>query len=617
MKYDFCGWATKNDLVCADGLTIKQDAFKENDGKKVPLVWGHRHESVENVLGHAILKNKKNGVFAYCTFNKTPAAVAAKEAVAHGDVTSLSIFANNLVREGSDIVHGVIREVSLVLAGANPGAFIESVVAHGEPMDIEEDECICYTGNDIFVSTGEENIQHAAKDKEDEDEDDDMDEESVAEVIDSLSNKQKMAVGILLEQAAGENKKQTSKEEKNDEEDEDDNKKKKKEGGSEMKHHNLFEGQKDDGKEKGYLSHDLMRKIVADAKKNGSLKDTVTVYIESGELAHAIPTTGMTTATGTQTYGVRDMEMLFPDYKAPEGLQPEFINRNMGWVERIMSKVHNIPFSRIKSLYADLTEEDARARGYIKGKMKKEEFFTILKRTTDPQTIYKKQKLDREDIIDITDFDVVVWIKAEMRLMLNEELARAFLLGDGRPTDSDDKIKEDHIRPVSKDVDLFTVKASVAGSTPAEIAKNFIDECVRSRKKYKGSGNPDLFTTEDLLGEMLLLENKNGDKIYKTEEELKTTLRVDTIQTVELMEGTTIDNAEMLGIIVNFADYRVGTNKGGEVNMFEDFDIDFNQQKYLMETRCSGALVKPFSAIVLTKAGASSASYSAGRESSK
>lgn len=583
MEYDFCGWATKNDLKCSDGRIIKHGAFKVNDGKKVPLVWNHQHDKPGTILGHAMLENRKEGVYAYCSLNNSQAGRDAKEAVVHGDVTALSIYANNLEQIGSEVLHGVIREVSLVLAGANPGAFIESVLAHGEPMEDGDDEGIFHTGEGIYLSHAVE--ESNKKEEENEEEDDDA-EETVAEVFKSLTDKQKSAVAIVVSQVISESNK---KEEEDEEEDE------------EMKH-NIFEGQ---GAEENTLSHADMKVIFADAKRLGSLRDAVDAHIENGVLAHAIDTAGMTTATGTQTYGFNDPSMLFPDYKSLN-TPPEWISRNMDWVTKLMNKVHHTPFSRIKSLYANITEDEARAKGYIKGKMKKEEVFTTLKRTTDPQTIYKKQKLDRDDIIDITDFDVVAWIKAEMRVMLNEEIARAILMGDGRPSDSDDKIQENHVRPIVKDVPLFNIIVKVtvpAGATQEVISKETVKAIIRARKQYKGSGRPDFWTTEDVLTEMLLLEDGIGHAMYKTEAELATKLRVQEIIPVEPMDGykLTIDSKQypLLGVVVNMADYNVGADKGGSVNMFDDFDIDYNQQKYLIETRMSGALVKPFSAMTI------------------
>lgn len=584
MSYDFCGWATKNDLRCADGRIIKSGAFKVNDGKKVPLVWNHKHDSPGTILGHAKLENRKEGVYAYCSLNNSKAGKDAKEAIAHGDVSALSIYANNLEQVGSEVIHGVIREVSVVLAGANPGAYIESVLAHGEPMEDGDDEGIIYTGEGIYLS-------HALDKGEEEEEG-----ETVFDVFETLTDKQKQAVAIIVDQAVADSLEDKGEGEEEDEEEEE-----------EMRH-NIFEG-RDVGT---VLSHADVEQIFADAKRLGSLRDAVNASFEDGVLAHAnIPTDGMTVATGTQSYGFNDPSMLFPDYK-PINTTPEWISRNMDWVKKLMSKVHHTPFSRIKSLYANITEDEARAKGYIKGKMKKEEVFTTLKRTTDPQTIYKKQKLDRDDIIDITDFDVVTWIKAEMRVMLNEEIARAILIGDGRPSDSDDKIHENHVRPVIKDVSLFNIIVKVtvpANATPDVISKETIKTIIRARKQYKGSGKPDFWTTEDALTEMLLLEDGIGHAMYKTETELATKLRVQEIIPVEPMDGykLTIDGKQypLIGTVVNMGDYNVGADKGGAVNMFDDFDIDFNQQKYLIETRLSGALVKPFSAmtIVLDRAG--------------
>lgn len=613
MPYDFEGWATKNDLECADGLTIKKDAFKVNDGKKVPLVWNHQHNAVADVLGHAVLENREEGVYARCSFNNTPAGRDAKEAVQHGDVTALSIWANNLHQVGMDILHGVIREVSLVLAGANPGAFIESVLAHGEPIGEGEDEGLFYTNEGLFLCHGEvkepekkegKEMEGDPKNKEPEKKEEGGSKKTVEEVLNGMTDEQKAAVGIIVEQAVSDAKKGSGEEPPKDDKEE-----------KEMKH-NIFEGQQP----RQVISHSDMEQIMKDAKRLGSLKEAVNSHIESGVLQHSIDTTGMTTATGTQTYGFNDPSMLFPDYKSMNN-PPEWISRNMDWVNKLMSKVHHTPFSRIKSLYANITEDDARAKGYIKGKLKKDEVFSTLKRTTDPQTVYKRQKLDRDDVIDITDFDVVAWIKAEMRVMLDEEIARAILIGDGRLASSDDKISEDHIRPIAKDVPLFNtvIKVSVPNNaTEEDIAKATIKAVIRGRKNYKGSGKPDFWTTEDTVTEMLLIEDNIGHALYKTESELATKLRVNELITVEPMEGQTISLTEgegsnkttkdypLIGVIVNMVDYNVGADKGGEVSLFDDFDIDYNQMKYLIETRISGALVKPFAAltIVLDKAAA-------------
>lgn len=590
-NYDFSGWATKNDLRCADGRIIKKNAFKVNDGRKVPLVWNHQHNTPDAVLGHAILENRDEGVFAYGYFNKGKTGLDAKERVQHGDVTSLSIWANNLEQDGPNVIHGVIRELSLVLAGANPGAFIESVIAHGEPIEDYDQEGILHTGENIILAHAEEEKKEVKKEMPAQEEKKETSSgKTVGEVFDTLNEEQKKAVAYIVAQAVEDEK-------ENEEEDE------------EMKH-NIFDGDDVRVENAFALSHSDMETIISNAKKSGSLKEAVQEFLPDGtSLAHAIDTTGMTTATGTQTYGFNDPSMLFPDYKSLNN-QPDWISRNMGWVQKVMGSIHRTPFSRIKSVYANITEDEARARGYIKGKQKKEEVFTTLKRTTDPQTIYKKQKMDRDDIIDITDFDVVAWIKSEMRVMLEEEIARAILIGDGRSSDSDDKIQELHVRPIANDVALFNIKVTVDvdnDATDQEIAKATINAVIRSRKNYKGSGNPTFFTTEDVLTEMLLLEDGIGHKIYKTEAEVATALRVKEIVTVEPMEGqkvtvgsgSTAAELPLIGVIVNMADYNVGADKGGQIEMFDDFDIDFNQYKYLIETRISGALIKPFSAITV------------------
>ena len=627
MLCDCEGWATKNNLECSDGLIIRKDAFRVDNGKKVPLVWNHQHNAVADVLGHAVLENRDEGVYAYCSFNNTSGGRDAKEAVQHGDVTALSIWANNLHQVGNEILHGVIREVSLVLAGANPGAFIESVLSHGDPMGEGEDEGIFYTNEGIFLCHGEvkkddpekkeegkmdgqepEKKELEKKDDPEKKEEGKMDGQepekkelekkeggkTVQQVLNDMSDEQKAAVGLIVEQAVKDIKKESGGEEPPKEKKEE----------NEMKH-NMFEGRQP----AKAISHSDMEQILSDAKRLGSLKEAVNSHIENGVLSHSIDTTGMETAKGKQKYGFNDPSMLFPDYKAMNN-QPEWISRNMDWVTKLMSRVHHTPFSRIKSMYANITEDEARAKGYIKGKLKKEEVFTTLKRTTDPQTIYKKQKLDRDDIIDITDFDVVAWIKAEMRVMLDEEIARAILIGDGRPADSDDKIKEVYIRPVVKDVPLYNTVIKVTVPADADdslIAKETIKAMIRGRKHYKGSGKPDFWTTEDVTTEMLLLEDQIGHALYKTEAELATKLRVNEIIPVEPMEGQTVSITEksitkdypLLGVVVNMADYNVGADKGGEVNLFDDFDIDYNQQKYLIETRISGALVKPFSALTI------------------
>ena len=575
MKYDFSGWATKNNIKCSDGRTILRDAFKHNDGQTVPLVWNHQHNESANVLGHAVLENREEGVYAYCTFNDTEAGKNAKLLVEHGDVTALSIYANQLKQNGSNVMHGTIREVSLVLAGANPGAFIDSIIRHGEFC---EDEAVIYTGENLSL----EHADQKPSDKDDKAGEDDKGdgkvegnkEKTIKDVVDSMSEEQKNVLYALVGQALeGKEMAQSAIEENNNIED----------GGEQEMKHNVFEGRETDKKD--VLSHDAMETIFKDAKRYGSLKESF--------LAHA------------DQYGIKDIEWLFPDAKNVN-MPPDFIKRDDSYVQKVMRGVHHVPFSRIKSMHADITADQARAKGYIKGKLKKEEVFTLLKRTTTPTTIYKKQKLDRDDVVDITDFDVVAWLKMEMRMMLDEEIARAILVGDGRLSSDDDKINEMCIRPIATDADLYCVKAKVsvgAAATEDEIAKAFIRTVIKSRKEYKGSGSPTLFTTEDVLTNCLLLEDKNGRIIYDTVEKLATALRVKEIVTVEVMEGakTKVESQDkpLMALMVNLVDYYVGADKGGAVNMFDDFDIDYNQQKYLMETRCSGALVKPYSAIAV------------------
>lgn len=573
MKYDFSGWATKNNIKCSDGRTILKDAFKQHDGQTVPLVWNHQHNESANVLGHAVLENRDEGVYAYCTFNDTEAGKNAKLLVEHGDVTALSIYANQLKQKGSNVMHGTIREVSLVLAGANPGAFIDSVIRHGEFC---EDEAVIYTGEELTLQHADDPSDKA--DKKDKKGDDEVDnnEKTIQDVFDTLNEEQKNVLYALVGQALeGKEMAQSAIEENENNIEED--------GGEQEMKHNVFEGKETENKD--VLSHDAMETILKDAKRYGSLKESF--------LAHA------------ENYGIKDIEWLFPDAKNVN-MPPDFIKRDDSYVQKVMRGVHHVPFSRIKSMHANITADEARAKGYIKGNRKKEEVFTLLKRSTTPTTIYKKQKLDRDDVVDITDFDVVAWLKMEMRMMLDEEIARAILVGDGRLSDSDDKINETCIRPISKDDDLYCVKAPVAvaaAATDDDVAKAFIKTVIKSRKEYKGSGSPTLFTTEDVITNCLLLEDKNGRVIYDTVDKLATALRVKEIVAVEVMEGakTMVNKVEkpLMAIMVNLVDYYVGADKGGAVNMFDDFDIDYNQQKYLMETRCSGALVKPYSAVAV------------------
>ena len=564
MNYDFSGWATRNNIKCSDGRTILRDAFKHNDGQTVPLVWNHQHNESANVLGHAVLENREEGVYAYCTFNDTEAGQNAKLLVEHGDVTALSIYANKLKQNGGNVMHGTIREVSLVLAGANPGAFIDNVIRHGEDC---EDEAVIYTGEELV-------LQHADDQNNKGDvEMDNKGEKTIQDVFDTLTEEQKNVVYALIGQALEDQSMAQSGLDDDYLEF----------GGDEEMKHNVFEGRETE--KENVLSHDAMETIFKDAKRYGSLKESF--------LAHA------------NDYGIKDIEWLFPDAKNVN-MPPDFIKRDDSYVQKVMRGVHHVPFSRIKSMHANITADEARAKGYIKGNRKKEEVFTLLKRTTVPTTIYKKQKLDRDDVVDITDFDVVAWLKMEMRMMLDEEIARAILVGDGRLSDSDDKINEQCIRPIASDDDLYCVKAKVsvgAAATEDEIAKAFIKTVIKSRKEYKGSGSPTLFTTEDVLTNCLLLEDKNGRIIYDTVDKLATALRVKEIVTVEVMEGakTKVESQDkpLMALMVNLVDYYVGADKGGAVNMFDDFDIDYNQQKYLMETRCSGALVKPYSAIAV------------------
>ena len=570
-KYDFSGWATKNDLQCSDGRTIRRDAFKDNDGQTVPLVWNHQHNDSQNVLGHALLENRPEGVYAYCKFNDTPAGKNAKMLVEHGDVSALSIYANRLKQNQGNVTHGVIREVSLVLAGANPGAFIDSIMRHGECSD---EEAVIYTGEDLV-------LEHA--DKEDEMENDNKKEKTVQDVVDSMSEEQRNVMYALIGQALEDVKHGEDAENQNENNGEGED--------NEMKH-NVFEN--DNNKQNNTLSHADMEMILKNAKRCGSLKEAVLAHAdEHGDAIY-------------DTYGIKPnaegegISMLFPDYKNLNNV-PEFIKRDTGWVAQVMGAVHHTPFSRIKSMFADIREEEARALGYMKGDLKKEEVFSLLKRTTDPQTIYKKQKLHRDDVIDITSFDVVAWIKAEMRMMLEEEIARAILIGDGRLADDDNKIQQQHIRSIANEEELFAIHKDLEVAEGEEKAKGFIKTCIRARKDYKGSGEPTLFLAEDMLVEMLLLEDKNGRIIYESEQALARALRVKNIVSVPVMEGAQnlAKTKNILGIVVNLKDYNVGADKGGAVAMFEDFDIDYNAQKYLIETRCSGALVKPFSAIVI------------------
>lgn len=606
--YDFCGWASKNDLLCSDGRTIRRGAFASDDGKKVPMVYQHQHTSIDNVLGHAILENRDEGMYAYCYLNESDTGKMAKELVRHGDICAMSIYANKLKQIGNDVVHGEIKEVSLVLAAANPGAAIESVVLEHSDGSTEE-EAIIYSGedtqykilshaetpaltssdktvNDILngMSEAKKNVLYymlaRVSETDEEAEDDDVIEDSdirhadvsggrtIQDIFDTFTPDEKKVAFFLIGKAIEESGSMEQSDIPNIDDESEEN---------ETMKHNVFENNQVDNDET-VLSHAEIEEIFRDTKQYGTLKNSA--------LAH----------------GITNIEYLFPDAKTVTPT-PELIKRNDDWVSKVMGAVHRTPFSRIKSTAANLTEDEARAKGYITGKLKKEEVFSLLKRTTEPTTIYKKQKLDRDDVIDITDFDVVAWIKSEMRMMLNEEIARAILIGDGRLTSSDDKIPEDHIRPVAFDSALYTVPVEVTvatGATDDDKAKAIIRSIIKGRKEYKGSGNPVMYTTEDVLTDMLLMEDKMGRVVYDSVTKLATALRVSEIVTVPVMEGLKdSENNAVIAVIVNLADYNVGADRGGEVNMFDDFDIDYNAMKYLIETRCSGALTKPYSALAV------------------
>lgn len=583
-NYDFSGWATRNDIECADGLTIRQDAFADCDGVSVPLVYMHDHKDPTNVLGHAMLENREDGVYCYGSFNDTDQGQMAKALVAHGDITSLSIFANQLAKRGKDVLHGVIREVSLVLAGANPGATIdfpvlqhsdgsyeeletEAIISYKQPLSIS-DEVMHMLDEDY---DDDEYLEHA--DNEDDGEDS-SDDPTVEEVMDTLDDdQQKLLEGMMsiaYEQGYNDAKGESA----------EDSVEQSAIGGNNEMHKNVFE------KETEVLQHGMDAEtasaIITDAMNNGSLKNAA--------IAH----------------GITDIDWLFPEAKA-ESAVPGWLKRDTGWVAGVLNGVHHTPYSRIKSMFADIREDEARAKGYIKDEYKKEQVFSLLKRSTTPQTIYKKQKLDRDDIIDITDFDVVAWIKSEMRMMLDEEIARAILVGDGRLASSDDKIREEHVRPIWKDDELYSVKCRVtygAGATDNDKAQANIKAIIKNRKYYKGSGNPKFYTTEDILADMLLITDTTGRYIYESVQSLQNKLRVSEIVTVPVLENlsrvdtTDSKTYDLIGIMVNLQDYNVGADKGGAVNMFDDFDIDYNKETYLIETRLSGALTVPYSALV-------------------
>lgn len=596
-KYDFSGYATKVGLKCADGRTIMPNAFEDMDGAKVPLVYQHLHNDPKNVLGHAILENRADGVYCYCYLNNTESGKVAKDLVKHGDIDSLSIYANNLVQKGSNVVHGVIREVSLVISGANPGAYIDNLAfEHADGSIVKDDEeaiisigALVHDAIDMpdedkkEIDLTEDELEHAAKDQK-----------TVAEVFETLNEDQKLVVYTLIAQALEVNEK--------------DLKHSNIEGDDAMKR-NIFE-QNDQNITHGNLTREKLREIFNDARQSqstlknaflahgyASIRDAFEDYEHQGDvLAHA------------GTYGIDNIGYLFPDARTTTNT-PTFIKRDTEWVSKVFGAAKHVPFSRIKTVLADITAEEARARGYVTGNEKIDEVFTLLKRTTDPQTIYKKQKLDRDDIIDITDFDVIVWLRAEMRMMLEEEIARALLVGDGRLSSSDDKIKEDKIRPIATDDPIYTVEVRIpADATTAQM----IDQIILGRKQYKGTGVPTFFTTPDISGDMLLLKDTTGRRLYNTEADLAAGIRAKEIVEVPVMENKVIvlepptaskDGLQkrLIGISVNMNDYSLGADKGGSITMFDDFDIDFNQYKYLIETRCSGALTMPHSAIAYWK----------------
>lgn len=571
--YDFSGYATKANTKCYDGLIIAPNAFADDNGRKVPVVWNHNHSGPEYVLGHALLQNRRDGVYAYVKMNDTPSGQTALEAVRSGDIDAMSIFANGLKKAGQTVMHGVIRELSLVLTGCNPGALIDEIVAHGADSDGEGGEAFIYTDGGLSLKHGLDPDDNPLNE-----EDDEMAKEggkTLEEVVDTMNDEQKEALYALVGMAKNDLDEDDDPEEDDYDEEDDEDDYDDYDEEDDMKH-NVF----DNDPEQGVLRHsmDEINAAIADGKSCGSMKDAF--------IAH----------------GIEDVEWLFPEDHLLD-TPPRIIDNDQSWVSKVMSGVHHIPFSRVKSMAADLTEEDARAKGYIKGNFKKEQVFSLLKRSTTPTTVYKKQKMDRDDVADITGFDVIAWLKQEMRVKLNEELARAYLIGDGRLSSSDDKINEGNIRPIYNDDDLFTIKVQVetaAGDDTATKLDKMMTAVLKARKNYKGAGNPTFYTTDDTLTDLLLLKDKIGHRLYKNEAEVAQALRVKEIVTVPQMEGMTGKlGGEFVGIIVNLADYTVGADKGGAVNMFDDFDIDYNQQKYLIETRCSGAMTTPFGAMAI------------------
>ena len=633
--YDFAGWVTKNNVKCSDGRTIRQNAFAHMDGKTVPLVYNHNHNDIENVLGNVLLENRKEGVYGYAKTNGTGRGIAAKECVQHGDIVSFSIFANALKETSTgDVMHGDIKEVSLVLAGANAEALIDTYFEHG--VDGDSGMYFYMAENNDLGFTSELTLAHSDDEKEEEEEkkpeedekepeeskeepeaeeekDEDKESEEEPKEDDNKDDEEKELKHSDEEQSLKDAYNEMPEKYKKvcaaivdgllKDEDSEGEAKHSDEGGETMKT-NVFENEK---VQENVLQHSDLNEILETAKTKGSIKQTFKEYC----LAHSIDTTGMTilptsspvdqAAILNGAYGVRDLDMLFPEYKAQSPI-PEWIKRDTTWADIVRAGVKKVPQKRIKSMFADITEDEARAKGYVKGDQKFAEVFELLGRTTDPQTVYKLQKLDRDDILDIEDFNVVAWIKGEMQIMLNEEIARAILIGDGRTANNRFKIKEDHIRSIVNDVPLFNIKVNVnvaANADETAVYKEFRKAILRARKNYKGSGNPTLFTTEEVLTELLLLEDGIGHPLYKTEAELATALRVSRIVTVEVMENQLVDSKPLMGVIVNLNDYTVGGDTNRDKGMFEDFDIDFNKYTWLIETRMCGALMKPYSAMTI------------------
>ena len=585
--YDFSGWATKANVKCFDGLTIAPNAFKECDGQVVPVVWNHDHSSPDNVLGHALLQNRKDGVYAYVKMNDSPSGQTAKACVDNGDIDAMSIYANGIQKAGKTVMHGMIKELSLVIAGCNPGALIDEVVKHSAD-GTEEDgsEAFIYTDSGLSLKHGldpddnlleDEDLQHSDdssegdKEKKGETKMADANEKTVKQVFDTLTEEQKNVVYAIIGSALDDGK---------DGEGNDNN-----DGEEEKTMHHCFENKKDGT----VLKHSLddINGIIATASKHGTLRDAfLDAGITGDELAHSI----------------ENMDYLFPDDHNLDTV-PRIVDRDQTWVDKVMNSVHHVPFARVKVMFADLTEDEARAKGYIKGNYKKEQVFKLLKRSTTPTTVYKKQRFDRDDIVDMSTMDVVGFVKKEQRGKLNEELGMAFLIGDGRDDASDDKINELNIRPIFNDDDFYTIKVVVQPGTNATEdakAKATIKSIIKARKEYKGSGSPTFYTTDDVLTDMLLLEDGIGHPLYADEAALARKLRVKEIVTVPRMEGRKgVKGGDLLGIVVNLADYTVGADKGGEVNMFDDFNIDYNQLIYLIETRCSGAMTTPYGAMAI------------------